>query len=131
MNYVLDKFESQSASAFLGKHLIAEFWGAANISDPETVRGAMVSAAIKTGATVLDSNTHDFGEGMGVTGVVLLSESHISIHSWPEIGYAALDIFVCGDHVDPYLAIESLKEEFAPSKVEVTEHRRGALENVS
>ncbi|OED50860.1 S-adenosylmethionine decarboxylase proenzyme [Rhodobacteraceae bacterium (ex Bugula neritina AB1)] len=113
----------------MGRHLIAEFCGADNISDPETVREAMVLAAKKTGATVLGSNTHDFGESMGVTGVVLLSESHISIHSWPELGYAALDIFVCGNHVDPYLAIESLKEDFTPAAVEVTEHRRGTFKN--
>ena len=111
---------------FLGKHLIAEFLGAENISDPLSVEEALISAARKSGATILNSDIHDFGDGMGVTGVVMLAESHISIHTWPEISYAALDVFVCGNHTDPYLAIKSMEDDFSPEQVQITEHRRGA-----
>lgn len=109
---------------FLGRHVLAEFWGCKRIDDPGHVERAMVRAAEDAGATVLNVNLHHFGEGMGVTGVVMLSESHLSIHSWPEFHYAAIDVFVCGE-ADPHRAIESLKRAFSPSKAEISEHKRG------
>ncbi len=125
MNSVTVLPADKTQQSYLGKHLIVEFWGASNISDADSVEKALVLAARKAGATLLKSDVHDFGDGMGVTGVVMLAESHISIHTWPERKYAALDVFVCGDHTDPYLAIKSMEKDFIPTQVEITEHRRG------
>ena len=69
---------------------------------------------------------HPFGEGMGVSGVVVLAESHISIHTWPERGYAAIDLFMCGK-CDPYKAIPALKAAFAPNGIQVSESKRGLV----
>ncbi len=101
------------APEFLGRHVLAEFWGCSNVDNPATVEDALVTAAKLAGATVLDANLHHFGEGLGVTGVLILAESHMSIHSWPEFGYAAIDVFVCGK-ADPHKAIASLRNAFHP-----------------
>jgi S-adenosylmethionine decarboxylase len=111
---------------FMGRHVLAEFWGCQHVDDPKQVEVALVEAALAAGATILRSDIHHFGEGMGVTGVLILAESHLSIHSWPELEYAALDVFVCGA-ADPHLAIASLKRAFAPTETKVTEHLRGEL----
>lgn len=107
-----------------GTHLLIDFWGAHNLGSEALVKKALRQAAEACGATVLDIRLHHFGEGAGVTGVAILSESHISIHTWPETGYVALDIFLCGK-CDPHKALPVLKEAFLPEKVRVSEHRRG------
>jgi S-adenosylmethionine decarboxylase len=67
---------------------------------------------------------HSFGEGAGITGVAILAESHISIHTWPETGFAAIDIFMCGS-CDPHRAMPVLEAAFAPSRTGVSVHKRG------
>ncbi|MGL4996932.1 MAG: adenosylmethionine decarboxylase [Deefgea sp.] len=81
-----------------GQHVLADFYGcdAQQLADPEWIAGCLLAAASAAGATVLNSHFHHFGEQQGVTGVLLLMESHISIHTWPEHGYAAIDLFMCG-----------------------------------
>jgi S-adenosylmethionine decarboxylase len=81
-----------------GQHLLADLTGVAadRLNDPGAMEQLLRRAAAAAGATVLSSNFHHFGHREGVTGVVLLAESHISIHTWPESGFAALDIFMCG-----------------------------------
>jgi len=81
-------------------------------------------AALAGGATILNSDLHHFEPNGGVSGVVILAESHITIHTWPETGYAALDVFMCGE-CDPYKAIPVLKRAFKPGNVQVIENRRG------
>jgi S-adenosylmethionine decarboxylase len=108
----------------LGRHLIADFFGAEHLQDPDFIEQAMVNAALAAGARVLGSHIHTFGEGMGVTGVITLAESHISIHSWPEHGYAAIDVFMCGE-ADPMIALRLLVEALHPSKTSVRVHPRG------
>lgn len=115
------------STSCLGRHILAEFWGCRHVDDPVRVQGALVAAADAAGATVLHVNLHHFGEGMGVTGVLMLSESHMSIHSWPEYSYAAIDVFVCGK-ADPHRAIASLERSFLPTRTEVREHLRGESE---
>ncbi|MGV1832992.1 adenosylmethionine decarboxylase [Agrobacterium vitis] len=115
---------SFATAKYLGRHVLADFWGCHGVDNPESVQRALVIAAEAAGATVLHTNLHHFGEGMGVTGVVMLAESHLSIHSWPEIKYAAIDVFVCG-RADPHLAITSLKESFEPTDTRVIEYLRG------
>jgi S-adenosylmethionine decarboxylase len=116
--------ERHSAREYLGRHVLAEFWGCRHIDDPTQVEAALIEAAEAAGATVLNAKLHHFGQGMGITGVVMLAESHISIHSWPELSYAAVDVFVCGK-ADPHRAIESLKQYFLPTEIKIIEHLRG------
>lgn len=82
-----------------GKHLIIDYWGveASKLINVEQIDSVFRQSAIHAGATVLSSHFHSFGDGCGVTGVLILAESHISIHSWPENNYCAIDIFMCGD----------------------------------
>lgn len=88
----------RNAHVASGAHLLADLHGvaAAALRDAATLETLLTRAACEAGATVLFSHMHAFGDGGGITGVVLLAESHISIHTWPEHGFAAVDIFMCG-----------------------------------
>lgn len=108
---------------FAGTHLLIDLWGATNLNSPEEIEQTLRQCAIESGATILHSHMHHF-EPHGVSGVVVLAESHISIHTWPERGYAALDVFMCGE-ANPYKAIDILKAYFKPSSVQVSESKRG------
>ncbi|WP_432723550.1 adenosylmethionine decarboxylase [Jeongeupia wiesaeckerbachi] len=100
----------------VGRHLLADLCGVppALLSDAVAIEAALRAAAADAGATVLFGHVHPFGDGQGVTGVLLLMESHISIHTWPEHGFAAVDVFMCGD-ARPELALASLQAFFAPA----------------
>ena len=93
----------------VGKHCILELYNcdSAKLDDEAFLRNAITSAAKRAGATLLNLITHRF-EPQGVTGLALLAESHISIHTWPESGYAAVDVFTCGDHTMPERACQRL-----------------------
>jgi S-adenosylmethionine decarboxylase len=121
-----DHFIRKDGVEYAGTHLLVELWGAANLADVAGIENALLEGARKAGATVLHSYMHPFGEGMGVSGVVVLAESHISIHTWPERGYAAIDLFMCGK-ADPYKAIPALKAAFAPNAIQVSESKRGLV----
>ncbi len=108
-----------------GLHLLIDFWDAKYLTDMAHIERALRQTAASCGATVLGLHLHGFGEGAGITGVAVLAESHISIHTWPEINYIALDVFMCGT-TDPYKAVPTLKAFFEPAKICVTEHRRGS-----
>ena len=97
---------------------------AACLADAGKLETLLVAAAQAAGAQVLSAHFHHFGEGAGVTGVVMLSESHISIHSWPEHQFAALDIFMCGA-ARPELALAYLQSALSPESVRVTTVARG------
>jgi S-adenosylmethionine decarboxylase len=109
----------------LGRHLLADLYDCTNLTDVVLVERALRDAAAAGGATVLHVQVHGFGEGQGVTGVALLAESHITIHTWPETGFAAVDLFLCGRRHDVSAALESLQKAFAPSKVRQSVHFRG------
>ncbi|MGH1331710.1 MAG: adenosylmethionine decarboxylase [Paracoccaceae bacterium] len=110
--------------AALGQHVIAEFYGASQLLDAAPAEPILRAAALSVGATVLDIKLHNFGDHVGFTGVALLAESHISIHTWPEHDYAAIDIFMCGD-VDPLKSLEALRAYFNPARENVQLLRRG------
>ena len=103
---------------YLGAHLIIDLWtyiGDENLCDITFMERIMKEAAKISGATVLSSKMHEFGVGCGVTGVVVLSESHISVHTWPEKGYAAFDIFMCGK-CDPSYAMKHIVKSLNAKK---------------
>ena len=115
-----------SGLAHSGTHLVADLHGidAGKLMDVDALASLLKRSALAAGATVIYSHLHAFGVGQGVTGVVLLAESHISIHTWPERGYAALDIFVCGQ-ANPMLALALIEEGLAPQSREVQSLQRG------
>ena len=122
-----DYFIDKDGFRYAGGHLLLDLWDASNLTDPAGVEAALCEAARASGATILHAHLHQFGEGGGVSGVVVLAESHISIHTWPERNFAAVDIFMCGA-CDPRLAVPVLRRAFRPGTVKLTEHRRGLVE---
>lgn len=108
-----------------GKHWLVEFYGAQALGNVRAVRRALRSAVLESGVTLLKLQLHHFGRGGGVTGVALLAESHISIHTWPERGYAAVDIFMCGRASSPKRALAALHTALKPSKVRIRRFERG------
>ena len=121
-----DYFVQRDGFTFAGMHLLVDLWGASNLDDSELIDSALRAAAVKAGATILHSHFHTFTPNGGVSGVVVLAESHISIHTWPERGYAAVDIFMCGA-CDPHQAVPVLRTAFQPERVDVGEQRRGQV----
>ncbi|MEX0320477.1 MAG: adenosylmethionine decarboxylase [Ruegeria sp.] len=115
-----------SSPSPLGLHLIAELFDASALFDPLPAQDALTRAANAAGATLLEVNTHDFGDRAGFTGVALLAESHISVHTWPEHDYAAIDIFMCGD-ANPQASLKVLESYFAPARTDVQVISRGLL----
>ncbi|WP_411875644.1 adenosylmethionine decarboxylase [Vulcanococcus limneticus] len=109
----------------VGKHCILELYACdcAKLDDEDFVRAALSNAALRAGATLLNLISHHF-QPHGVTGLALLAESHISFHSWPESGYAAVDVFTCGDHTMPESACRVLVEEFGSRHHQLRSFRR-------
>lgn len=131
MNHLDSDFFStcpHSGDQYAGRHILADFWGVLRMGDLDFIQKAIEDSAHKAGATILHSYYHPFGEGMGVSGVTVLSESHISIHTWPERDFASLDIFMCGD-CDPQIALDHLVEVMKPESVEQSLNRRGLIKN--
>lgn len=111
-----------------GIHLLADFYGidATKLVATFDIDALLRAGAEAAGARILHSHFHSFGDAMGVTGVVLLAESHISIHTWPEFGFAAADIFMCGN-AQPQLALEVIAQAFqSTSRIVQTIARGGA-----
>jgi S-adenosylmethionine decarboxylase len=94
------------------------------LSDVDGIQTMMIAAAKAARATVMQSAFHRF-EPQGVSGTVILAESHLSIHTWPEKGYAAMDFYTCGDHTDPWLACEHAASGLDARSVLTTEIKRG------
>lgn len=111
---------------YSGIHLLAEFWGGQIIEDAEKIKEMLIEAVKRANNTPLEFMVHKF-QPQGVTGIVLLAESHISIHTWPEFNYVALDIYTCGDKSLPLKALEYLKSEFQPKHCEVNTIKRGEI----
>lgn len=107
-----------------GSHVLLDFWGAIAASDIAFIEAAMRETAKSCEARVLDVKLHAFGEGAGVTGVAILAESHISIHTWPENDFMALDVFMCGN-ADAQRAIAVLLSLFKPESWNIHTQMRG------
>ena len=110
----------------LGTHIIVELseCNPQILSDVDQVTNILVTAAKQANAEVLQTAFHRFMP-QGVSGVVVIAESHLSIHTWPEYGYAAMDIYTCGDHTDPWKACRYASEKFQAKQMLTTEVRRG------
>ncbi|MDO9462122.1 MAG: adenosylmethionine decarboxylase [Alphaproteobacteria bacterium] len=109
---------------YAGMHLLIDLKDASHLDDIAHIDQAMRDCVTAAGATLLHIHLHHFTPNGGVSGVAVLAESHISIHTWPEYGYAALDVFMCGA-AEPHKAIDVLRRAFQPGKVEVEERPRG------
>jgi S-adenosylmethionine decarboxylase len=119
-----DYFIERDGVRYAGGHLLLDMWGARNLTDPKIIADTLSAAARASGATILHSHFHQFGENGGVSGVLVLAESHISIHTWPERDFAAIDIFMCGA-CDPRKAVPILEDGFRPADTKLSEQRRG------
>jgi len=110
----------------LGIHLIADFWFGKKIEDPKELEKVLIEAAKRTGNIPLKFSFYKFNP-QGLTGVLLLAESHIAFHSWPEFDYLGIDIFSCGKKAKPERALKYLKRVLKPKKVEISIIKRGKL----
>lgn len=122
-----DYFIPRHGAIYAGTHLIVDFWGARHLDDLDHVESAMRRAVDIAGATLLHIHLHRFTPNFGVSGVAVLAESHISVHTWPERSFAAFDVFMCGD-TEPHRAVEVLRDAFQPDRMEIGEHLRGRME---
>lgn len=121
-----DYFTEKDGHIFAGTHLIVDIWDASNLSDLKLMETTLKQAVLVSGATLLHIHLHHFNENGGISGVAVLAESHITVHSWPELDYCAMDVFMCGA-AKPHKAIDIFKQAFNTEQVLVTEHRRGLL----
>jgi len=114
----------------LGRHLLLELENCNKemLDDSDFLRDCLNEAAIKCGATVVGESFYHFSP-CGVSGVVNIAESHISIHTWPEYSYAAVDVFTCGDDVKPDEAAKLIVEKLEAKNYSVVELRRGIVED--
>ena len=112
----------------LGTHLLVELkdCNPAAITDLQQVTEAMVSAAREAKATIVDVSFHEFNP-FGISGMVVIAESHLSIHTWPEYSYAAVDISTCGDVIKPEVAAQYLIERFGSKNPSIVEMKRGII----
>ena len=119
-----DFFIERDGVRFARTHLIIDLFGARRLDDLKWVEETLKRCVEVAGATLLHIHLHHFTPNGGVSGVAVLSESHISVHSWPEADYAAFDVFMCGE-AKPHLAVEVLRQAFEAEDVVVKEHQRG------
>lgn len=115
----------------LGRHILVEFYNCNEdiMKDPILIEKFMNEAAKKANATIVNSVFHHFNP-YGVSGAVIISESHLAIHTWPEYGYAAVDVFTCGDKINPWVAFDYLEKSFEADRSESVELPRGMVEKI-
>lgn len=119
-----DHFIRRDGVCFAGTHLIIDLWGARELDCLDKVERTLRDAVTASGATLLHIHLHHFTPNGGISGVAVLAESHISVHTWPERDFAAFDVFMCGD-AHPERSIDVFRRAFVPQRVEVTRLRRG------
>jgi S-adenosylmethionine decarboxylase len=119
-----DYFCERNGIRFAGTHLLVDVLNGTRLDDLDHIEQTFRRCIEVSGATLLHIHLHHFTPNGGVSGVAVLSESHISIHSWPEYGYAAIDIFMCG-HAKPQLSIDVIRQAFEPDEIIVKEELRG------
>jgi len=110
----------------VGRHLILELWGCQNLNSTEIVERALRDVVQACDLTLIGLHVYPFIP-IGVTGVAVVAESHVMIHTWPEHGYAAVDVFTCGERANPEEALPLLREHFSPERVQIMEISRGII----
>jgi S-adenosylmethionine decarboxylase len=118
-----DHFIRRNGRVYAGTHLIIEVIGGEGLDCEARIQKAFRDCVDECGATLLHIHTHKFSP-QGVSGVAVLSESHISVHTWPEIGYGAFDVFMCGE-AEPWRAVDVLRRAFDAREIRVKELLRG------
>lgn len=121
-----DHFTERDGLCYAGRHLIIDIWDAEHIDDMGVIELALRRSVKAAGATLLHLHLHEFSTNGGISGVAVLAESHISIHTWPERSYAALDVFMCGD-AEPRRVIPILRHAFKPKRLAISEQMRGVV----
>ncbi len=113
----------------LGTHLLIEFYNCDKkaLNDEKFIEKLFIKAAQKAKATVVEQVFHKFSPH-GVSGVVVISESHLAVHTWPEYGYAAVDVFTCGTEIDPWIAQQVIREGLKSENSTAMEMKRGSLQ---
>jgi S-adenosylmethionine decarboxylase len=119
-----DHFITRHGVRCAGAHLIIDLYDASRLDDMELMEASMRKCVEEAGATLLHIHLHHFQPNGGISGVAVLAESHISVHSWPENGYAAFDVFMCGE-AKPELCVNILREAFSAKRTAVSELLRG------
>ena len=117
---------SSTGDQFAGRHILADFWEVKRMGDLDFIRETIEESARKASANVLHSYYHPFGDEMGVSGVTISAESHISIHTWPERSFASIDVLMCGN-CDPQTTVDYLPKIFKPTSVDLSLNRRGVI----
>ncbi|MCP4715410.1 MAG: S-adenosylmethionine decarboxylase proenzyme [Deltaproteobacteria bacterium] len=110
----------------LGRHILVEYYDCTSdcLNNTQSIQNIMEEAARKSNATIVESAFHNFNPH-GVSGVVVIAESHLAIHTWPEYNYAAVDLFTCGESVDPWAAFDVIKDRLGAIDVATRELKRG------
>jgi len=121
-----DHYMVEGDQVYAGQHIIVDFFKAQYLDDIDLMREAFKNAIQLANATLLHIHLHHFTPNDGVSGVAVLAESHISVHTWPERDFAAFDIFMCGD-AKPMVALDELKRVFKPESVKINVIRRGLV----
>jgi S-adenosylmethionine decarboxylase len=111
----------------IGRHIVLEMWGCQNLDSVDVAERALREMVDALDVTLLDLKVYPFSP-VGVTGMAIVSESHLVIHTWPEYGYAAVDVFTCGAPREPKDAIRVLRQHYHPERVQVMEITRGQLD---
>ena len=120
-----DHFISRGGERWAGTHLLIDLYDAENLDDLDLMEKTLRGCVDAAGATLLHFHLHHFTPNDGISGVAVLAESHISVHTWPEAGYAAFDVFMCGD-ANPHACTDILSSAFNAGRVTISEQRRGS-----
>ncbi|MEX0600450.1 MAG: adenosylmethionine decarboxylase [Rhodothermales bacterium] len=110
----------------LGRQILVEFYDCNRdtLNNEDDIRSILLEGVRRSGATIVSDTFHTFSPH-GVSGVIVIAESHVAIHTWPEHGYAAVDIFTCGETIDPWVIQKYLEEHFEADNVSSMEMKRG------
>jgi S-adenosylmethionine decarboxylase len=119
-------FIERNGLRYAGTHLIIDLWDGEHFDDVGVIELALRRAVQAAGATLLHLHLHAFTAGGGISGVAVLAESHISIHTWPERGYAAIDVFMCGSAA-PHKVVPVLRHMFKAHRIAISEQMRGIV----
>ena len=122
-----DHFINSNGSTFAGYHLLVDLWQARSLDDLALMRATLQECVTVSNATLLHIHLHYFEPNGGISGVALLAESHISVHTWPERAFAAFDLFMCGKAI-PHHALAVLQRAFSPQDVNIRQMCRGVVQ---